>query len=243
MGVIDAGAVGLVPSRYAAAMSIEDAEPGLPAPSRPEGRQKEPWSSLSTLFRDYRDGKRSAPAERDPHLLTTSYFPRADKTPQHLRDLRDTFLPMHEYAFERGCEGWNVQSNHALKIAAPQLTDLHGYSVENWPKGVRNRLPILFGPDETTLRYHDADAYHEGLRTIIEVEAGTATANNAYLKDIFEASMVVNADYLVLAVRKIYQSKTGGASPDYKIVYDALDTIYSSGRIQLDLRGILLIGY
>jgi hypothetical protein len=150
---------------------------------------------------------------------------------------------MHEFAFQRGCDGWNVESNVALRQIAETLTKEHGYSVEKYPPGNLNRLPTLFGPDNSTLRYHDADGYSREDRTIIEVEAGTATANNAYLKDIFEASMVVDVDYLVLAVRKVYQSQKGGSSWDFKIVYDALDTIYASRRISLDLKGILLVGY
>lgn len=109
---------------------------------------------------------------------------------------------MHEFAFQRGCDGWNVENNVALRQIAETLTKEHGYSVEKYPPGNLNRLPTLFGPDNSTLRYHDADGYSREDRTIIEVEAGTATANNAYLKDIFEASMVVDVDYLVLAVRQ-----------------------------------------
>lgn len=62
--------------------------------------------------------------------------------------------------------------------------------------------------------------------------------NNQFLKDIFQASMMVNIDYLVLAVRNTYRQ-----SDDFQKVYQFLDTLYTSQRIILPLKGILVIGY
>lgn len=83
-----------------------------------------------------------------------------------------------------------------------------------------------------------ADAIHFNERIVVEVEAGRAVVNNQFLKDIFQASMMVDIEYLVLAVRNTYRG-----SDDFQKVYNFLDTLYTSQRIKLPLKGILVIGY
>jgi len=45
-------------------------------------------------------------------------------------------------------------------------------------------------------------------------------------------------EYLVIAVRKVYKG-----NPDFQNVITFFDTLYASGRLQLPLKGILIIGY
>ena len=75
-------------------------------------------------------------------------------------------------------------------------------------------------------------------KIVIEVEAGRATANNQFLKDLFQDCMMFNVEYLVIAVRNTYRNHN-----DFEIVYRFLETLYISNRIQLPLKGIMLIGY
>ena len=49
---------------------------------------------------------------------------------------------------------------------------------------------------------------------------------------------MVNVDYLVIAVRQIYKKQQ-----DFKKISEWLDTLFITNRIQLSLKGILLIGY
>ena len=58
------------------------------------------------------------------------------------------------------------------------------------------------------------------------------------MKDIFEASVMVNIDYLVLAVSNLYKE-----SKDYEKIVSWLETIYTTNRIKFSLKGILLVGY
>jgi hypothetical protein len=83
-----------------------------------------------------------------------------------------------------------------------------------------------------------ADAWNADARMVLEVEAGTAVANNAFLKDLFEACMMDDVDYLGLAVRKRYRK-----SPDYSRIANSFETIYASHRMSLPIKGILLLGY
>jgi hypothetical protein len=75
-------------------------------------------------------------------------------------------------------------------------------------------------------------------KIVIEVEAGRATDNNQFLKDIFQACMMHEVEYLVIAVRQVYRSQN-----DFEKIFTFLETLYISNRLRLPLRGILLIGY
>lgn len=92
--------------------------------------------------------------------------------------------------------------------------------------------------------------YADGLSSdghiVIEVEAGRAVYNNQFLKDIFQACMMFEVEYLVVAVLNEYPSLSNGKQVihyDYQIIKTFLETLYINGRLQLPLKGILLVGY
>ena len=74
--------------------------------------------------------------------------------------------------------------------------------------------------------------------TVIEVEAGRAVANYQFLKDLFQAIVMVDVDYCIIAVRRIYKD-----SKDFDSVIQFMDTLFTSNRIKLPLLGVLIIGY
>ena len=81
---------------------------------------------------------------------------------------------------------------------------------------------------------------------MIEVEAGRAVINNQFLKDIFQACMMFEVEYLVIAVLNEYKFNSGGRQTvghDYQEIKTFLETLYVSNRLRLPLKGILLIGY
>ena len=82
------------------------------------------------------------------------------------------------------------------------------------------------------------DGWHEENKVVLEIERGRAFANYQFLKDIFEASVMVDVDYLVLAVSNLYLG-----SNDFEKICVWLETIYATNRIKLSLKGILLVGY
>jgi hypothetical protein len=99
-------------------------------------------------------------------------------------------------------------------------------------------MPVLFGLDGQPEKSFEVDAYHEDDLIVLEIEAGRAVTNYQFLKDFFEACIMYNVDYLVLAIRKIYRK-----SRDFKKVITFFDTFYTSGRMSTPLKGILVIGY
>ena len=85
-----------------------------------------------------------------------------------------------------------------------------GYAVENQArrKPRRFRGPVLFGENGVAQVSYDIDAFHDGLGVAVEVEAGRGAANNADYRDLVRTSLILDANYLALAMPLSY--KTGG---------------------------------
>jgi len=129
-------------------------------------------------------------------------------------------------------------SNQALAKVAGGLKKI-GFQVERGKRGVdKITIPVLFGRNGFIEKYFEADAYHLEAGFVIEVEAGRGVTNYQFLKDLFQACMMQNVDYLAIAVRRSYRN-----SHDYEKVFTFFDTLFKSNRMKLPLKGLLLIGY
>lgn len=114
-----------------------------------------------------------------------------------------------------------------------------GFSVEK-SKLLEDRIkvPVLFGRNGKLEKSFEADAFDTQYRTVLEIEAGRGVTNYQFLKDLFQACMMYNINYLVTAVRNIYRK-----SQDFNKVIAFYDTLYASKRLNLPLKGLLIIGY
>jgi hypothetical protein len=100
------------------------------------------------------------------------------------------------------------------------------------------KVPVLYGRNGKIEKSFDADAFHPEHRVVLEVEAGRGVTNHQFLKDLFQACVMQDVDYAVIAVRNDYRE-----SDDFDKVCRFLETIYASGRLVLPLKGVLIIGY
>ena len=131
-----------------------------------------------------------------------------------------------------------LKSDEVLSVISNGLEEL-SYQVEKSKKAIdKIRIPVMFGKGGVEELAFEADAYHPEFKTVVEVEAGRAVINYQFLKDIFQASMMLNTDYLILAVRKSYRAQN-----DFEKINSFLEAMYLTNKIKLDLKGILLIGY
>ena len=96
----------------------------------------------------------------------------------------------------------------------------------------------MFGLNNKIDKFFDADGISQDLSIVLEVEAGRAYRNNQFLKDIFQACMMPTVEYLFLAVRNTY-----AGTDDFISIFNFLETLYINGRLQLPLKGIVLVGY
>ena len=132
----------------------------------------------------------------------------------------------------------NLSSNQVLDSIRPHLEKI-GFSVETGKSSIQKiNIPVLFGINNAIDKSFNADAVSDDGKIVIEIEAGRATENNQFLKDIFQACMMFDVEYLVIAVRNEYRGHK-----DFEIIYTFLETLYISNRLHLPLKGILLVGY
>ncbi len=132
----------------------------------------------------------------------------------------------------------NLSSNEVLELLRPYLEKID-YVVETGKTQAKKiSVPVLFGYENSIDKSFNADALSKDGKIVIEVEAGRATENNQFLKDVFQACMMHGVEYLVIAVRNTYRGHA-----DFEIVYTFLETLYISNRLHLPIKGILLIGY
>lgn len=168
-------------------------------------------------------------------MIRYQFFPRSRGVTEEIQKVIDCFKVVEN---EIDSSTKNLVSNDVLTVVRPHI-ERNGYKVE---KGKSDEekidVPVLFGQDNKIDKSFYADALSSDGRIVIEVEAGQATENHRFFKDIFEACMMFDVEYLVLAVRNIYRKHD-----DFQRIFTFLETMYISNRLQLPLKGILLIGY
>lgn len=169
------------------------------------------------------------------------YFPRSKALPAHLMALVEAIEPQFASITSRNS---HLDSDAVLALVRPSLVAL-GYEVESGKLSHQKvTRPVLFGANGLPVKTFEVDAFDPETGTIIEVEAGRGVLNHQFLKDLFEACAIQDAQYLVIAVLLEYWPKSmKRPSRDYEKVVNFIDTLYASERIQLPLEGILVLGY
>lgn len=168
-------------------------------------------------------------------MIQSQFFPRSRGFSPTMKQIVNCFEKEHDAICSENNE---LTSNQVLAIIRPHLEDINFRVETGKSKETKIDVPVLFGIDNKIDKSFYADALSEDGKIVIEIEAGQATENHRFLKDIFEACMMFDVEYLVIAVRNKYRSHY-----DFKRVYTFLETLYISNRLQLPLKGILLIGY
>jgi hypothetical protein len=167
--------------------------------------------------------------------LRYQFFPRSNGITKDIKCIIDCF----ELAFPQITSSrHNLSSNEVLESLRPHLEKIDFVCEIDKTKAGKISVPVLFGCDNKIDKAFNADAVSKDGKIVIEIEAGRATENNQFLKDIFQASMMFEVEYLVIVVRNIYRKHK-----DFEIVHTFLETLYISNRLHLPLKGILLVGY
>ena len=169
-------------------------------------------------------------------MINWNYFPRSVECPLVLRAVVEVFQNVEKVIDSK--THVKQESNKVLAVVEPGLVEL-GFRVESGKKANQKiSIPVLFGKNGKVEKSFDADASHEEFGVVVEVEAGRAYNNNQFLKDIFQASAMHGVDYCVVAVRNVYRGRD-----DFSYISTFIDTLYASERLQLPLKGIMILGY
>jgi hypothetical protein len=139
-----------------------------------------------------------------------------------------------------------ITSDAALSALRPHLLPL-GFEVEAGKKKEdKIRRPVLFGEFGHEDMAYEVDGFQAVDGIALEVEAGRGARGNAVYRDLIQGSLLVDAEFLALAVMQEYRHQTSGRQTKVKSYAEArsvLEAIYASNRLLLPFKGLLLIGY
>ena len=168
--------------------------------------------------------------------INWQYFPKHSPAPSHLLSVVDCFETVSGSI--KSSENVGQSSNEVLGKLRSGLESI-GFIVETGKTAdAKVKVPVLFGANGKVEKSFEADGYNPQDKVVIEVEAGRGVTNFQFLKDLFQACVMQDVDYLVIAIRNDYRG-----SDDFSKVKTFLETLYASQRLKLPLAGVLIIGY
>lgn len=169
-------------------------------------------------------------------LTNWQYFPKHSPAPSALMSVIQCFNDVEQQIQSKDNVGQT--SNEVLAKLRPGLQSI-GFQVETGKTTeAKIKVPVLFGANGKVEKSFEADGYNPSEKIVIEVEAGRGVVNFQFLKDLFQACVMQDVDYAVIAVRNDYRG-----SDDFSKVVSFLETLYASQRLRLPLSGVLIIGY
>ncbi|MGG1630329.1 hypothetical protein [Rossellomorea sp. NRS-1567] len=173
-------------------------------------------------------------------MINYQFYPKNNKLPDFLSQVVQVFSEMNRRILNTNRK---YRSNDILAECRGGLISI-GYKVEGSHNTDGNfiEVPVLFGRNNVLEKSFRADAFNEEDKSVIEVEAGRGVLNNQFLKDLFQACMMQNVDYLTIAVLNEYRTKNR-LNNNFDEVCKFFDALYSTDRLKLPLKGVLIIGY
>ena len=121
-----------------------------------------------------------------------------------------------------------------------------GFEIEQGKRSEQKiKRPVFFGENATPSLQYQVDGWHPEWRTGLEVEAGRAWMGNAVYRDLIQALVMVNLEYLILAVPNAYRYKASGRdaiSNDYANTVAVAEALFGHSRIKMPF-GLCVIGY
>ncbi len=168
-------------------------------------------------------------------MIKYQFFPRSIGVNQEIERIIAAFVACNDLIES---PKFTYSSNEVLEILKEHLLKIPMKVESGKNRGSKISIPVLFGLNNTIDKSFDADAVTVDGKIVLEVEAGRAVVNYQFLKDIFQACMMHGVDYLALAVRNDYRGHD-----DFKKIHVFLETLYISSRLNLPLKGVILIGY
>ena len=134
-------------------------------------------------------------------------------------------------------------SDEVLHVLRDALV-AQGWLIEAGKKSVDKIFrPVLYGDRGKTKVNYEIDGWHPVFKAVLEIESGRGWQGNAFYRDLVRTSLVQDADYLIIGLRQSYSYGNVKNQNDYQKALDQLDAVYTSGRLQLPFKGILLFGW
>ena len=173
-----------------------------------------------------------------------STFPRTEPPPAFILRLAELFQEqspqIDTVKLDKG-----LKSDEVLAVLRPGLLEL-GFEVEAGKrKEEKIERPVFFGENAVATVRYEIDAYQPKWRCGLEVEAGRAWMGNAVYRDLVQAMVMVEVDWLALAVPNTYKYTSGkrpAQSQDYDNTCGVADALFGHSRVRMPYR-LAVIGY
>jgi hypothetical protein len=172
------------------------------------------------------------------------YFPTWGQPPEWAQALVDAVTESQENiertrsTFEDPSAS-TERSNAILACLRPALERL-GYQVERGKRRDQKIYrPVFFEDEGKVTKSFDVDAFHPVDRIGVEVEYGRTQPNNAVYKDLIELCLMIDVDFGALFVPTTYRTR----ERPYDYAVNVFQPIFASPRLNLPLKGLLLVGY
>ena len=138
-----------------------------------------------------------------------------------------------------------LTSDQVLNLLRQDLVQL-GFEVEEGKRRAQKiQRPVFYGENGVpTIRY-EVDAYNSEWQCGLEIEAGRAWMGNAVYRDLIQACVMVQVQYLVLAVPNSYKYLTSGrqaVSNDYQNTTALAEALFGHSRFRLPY-DLVVVGY
>lgn len=171
-------------------------------------------------------------------MINWMYFPQNKEIEPHLKNVVDVFKQNQNSIDSYAHAETNLKSDEVLTQVSDGLEKI-GFLVEKSKKlDDKIRIPVLFGKNGEVNLAFEVDAFSEETGTVIEIEAGRGVCNYQFLKDFYEACMMQGVKYFCVAIKNKYRE-----SNDFEKVCKFFQALYLSKKIEIPLKGILIIGY
>ena len=168
-------------------------------------------------------------------MIQWIYYPLYSNIPPHLSNIVDVFRKHSEDICSS--DHPKLESDKVLSIVRDDLQKLGYLMEEGKKKGDKIRIPVLYAMNGEEAVVYEVDGFDPLTKTVVEIESGRAISNYQVLKDLVE-SCLMDVDYLCIALRMLYRQ-----SKDFEKFNNIIDAIYKSNRLNIPLKGLLIIGY
>jgi len=170
-----------------------------------------------------------------------AFFPRHLSPPSWIQDFNRAVNASQSLIDSFNHE--RLDSNDVLQLLREKLTK-QGWLIEAGKK-LEDKIsrPVLYGDRGKTKVNYEIDGWHPEHKAVLEIESGRGWQGNAFYRDLIRTSLVQDAHFLIIGLRMSYSYSNVKNQNDYQKALDQLDAIYTSGRLQLPFKGVLLFGW
>lgn len=173
-----------------------------------------------------------------------STFPRTEKPPGFIEAIVRVFN-RHSDTIATARPQKGLRGDDVLAVLRADLVHL-GFDVEAGKREAdKIKRPVFFGENQRPSLQYEVDAWHPKWQVGLEIEAGRAWMSNAIYRDLIQALIMVEMDYLIVAVPREYHHQAGGKpriSKDYERTVSVADALYGHSRIAMPF-SLCVVGY